>query len=59
MDQEQTCKKCVREAGKEWDSTSDSDLCEGICPKERNDERSICQKTGKKLQMTGKVHLVM
>lgn len=52
------CEECVKKAGGKWDSTAESDLSEGMCPKKRNDEVYTCEKTGRRLRANGKVHLI-
>ena len=35
---EKGCKECVQNSGGVWDSTSENDIAEGLCPKVRGSD---------------------
>jgi len=54
---EESCRKCLGRAGKQWSSKHGSDLGEGLCPKESG-EVYVCRETGKGIIPTGRVKII-
>lgn len=55
-EQKERCLSCFKKGGLCWDSTSDNDLREGICPKKSGKSGQTCGITGKKLKPTRRVN---
>jgi hypothetical protein len=54
---EERCRACLERARLTWNSTADSDLAEGLCPKKTEDEVYVCEETGQRITPTGVVHI--
>lgn len=52
------CRQCVAEAGKEWNSSSESDLQEGLCPQKAEDEEYECERYEGPIQAIGRIRLI-